>query len=201
VEALAKARAFSSLGVTTQLVVVGGRIYPEGSYMDVDKFLKASLDLYYSAPGFFNYSVPILVGGYIAFLWSGYGIGKWVQQGEISGLKAASEAGKAQNDALKSTNDVLKEKVGVLDERVKLAKEQADKAKQEAEEFKAEADELRRKLEANSSRDELKRAFMHLDVKAANVLAANNAVSSTLTPPRVWYGGGDAIEIKKPSNE
>jgi hypothetical protein len=85
--------------------------------MDVDRLLKASVELYYSAPGFFNYSVPILVGGYIAFLWAGYGFGKWVQQSEIAGLKATNEAGKAQNDALKTTNDVLKERSGVLEER------------------------------------------------------------------------------------
>jgi hypothetical protein len=162
--------------------------------MDVDKFLKSAVDLYSSAPGFFNYSVPILVGGYVAFLWSGYGIGKWVQQGETAALKAAADAGKAQNDALKTTNDVLKERMGVLDERVKLAAEQAVKAKQEAEEFKAEAAELRQKLDTNASREDLRIAFYHLDTKAANLLTANTTVASTLGSPGEIYR--DAPRLK-----
>jgi hypothetical protein len=168
--------------------------------MDIDRFLKASFDLYYAAPGFFN-SVPLLVGGYIAFLWSGYGLGRWVQQSEIASLKAINELSKAQTETLKSASDILKEKVGVLDERVKLAKEQADEAKKKAEEFKAEADKLRKRIEANAPSDELKSAFYHLDQKAANILSANNAISSTLTPTGSIYRDAPKLIISQPLDE
>jgi hypothetical protein len=166
--------------------------------MDVDKFLKASVDLYYSAPGFFNYSVPLLVGGYIAFLWSGYGLGRLVQKSEIDGLKATNEAGKAQNDALKAQNDIGKEKAGVMEERVKLAKEQVDDAKKKIEELKAEITQLKIKVDRKAPAAEVAAAFAHADLKASNILEANNAISSILSRPKIFYGGGPAIEIVDP---
>jgi hypothetical protein len=155
-------------------------------------FLAKLIELYLIAPAFFNWIVPVVVGGYVVFATSGYKVGKWYEAAGKEGLKST-------NDALKTTNETLKEKNGVLEERVKLAREQAEDAKKKAEEFKAEAEELRKKVEANASREELKLAVRHLDIKASNILVANTAVSSTLNEPRVYYGGGPAIRITEPS--
>jgi chromosome segregation ATPase len=147
----------------------------------------------------FKYSVPILVSGYFGFLWSGYGLGKWAQQGETAALKATiesskaqNETAKAQNESLRTINEVLKEKMGVFEERLKLASDQAEKAKKEAEELKAEVEKLERRLEADATEaykdfekrsEELKTMIFSLNARAASVSSANTAISTTLEPP------------------
>ncbi|WP_424632185.1 hypothetical protein [Bradyrhizobium sp. SYSU BS000235] len=166
--------------------------------MDVDQFLKSALALYHSAPSFVIWSAPILVGGYIGFLWSGYGFGRWVHNAELAGLKASNEALKAQSEATRTSNEVLKDKASVLEERVKLAQEQAADAKSKAEEFKAEADELKDKFSSEFASVGLQDAISHLDMKASNIVSANNAVSATLGGEKiVWFGGGHQVTLSK----
>jgi len=161
--------------------------------MDVDKFLKASVELYYSAPTFFNYSIPILIGGYVAFLWAGYGFGKWVQQSEIAGLKASNDAAKAQNDALKAQNDIGKERAGVMEERLKLAKEQADDAQGTVKELETEVDDLKSKIEANASSGEISNGLKRVRITTSRAIINSSAVSDTLSP-RGLIGGGILIK-------
>ena len=150
--------------------------------MDVDKFLKASVDLYNLAPGFFNYSVPLLVGGYGAFLWSGYGFGKWVQQSEIAGLKAANDAGVAQNEALKAQNDIGKERAVVMEERLKLAKEQQDISTKEAAALKEELEKLKRQIESRAPQFELQNSTSVIEGNLNRLIGANTAASNYLGP-------------------
>ncbi|WP_315718848.1 MULTISPECIES: hypothetical protein [unclassified Bradyrhizobium] len=157
--------------------------------MDVDKFFKAAVDLYSAWPGLFQYSIPFLVTGYLGFLWSGYGVGKWAQQGEATALRA-------QNESLRTINEVVKEKMGVLEERPKLASEQAETAKKEAEELKAQAEKLDRQLKADviDASEAYSKAYVELhdlisslNVKASSVSQANTAISTTLGAP--WDRG------------
>jgi hypothetical protein len=157
----------------------------------------AILDLYRLVPSFFLWFIPTLVAGYVAFLWSGYALGKWMHQAEIAGLKSANDAVKSQNDALKTQNDISKERIALVEDRFKLAKEQADDAKRKMEELKAETAELRAKAERNEPVANLVAAAAHADIKAANVLAANNAVSSILQP--VVYSTHTRIEVTGPA--
>ncbi|MBR1204477.1 MULTISPECIES: hypothetical protein [unclassified Bradyrhizobium] len=148
--------------------------------MDVDRFLKASVDLYYSAPGFFNYSIPILIGGYLGFLWAGYGFGKWVQQSEIAGLKATNDAGKAQNDALKAQNDVGKERAIVMEERLKLAKEQQDISTKEAAALKNELGKLKGQIESRAPQLELQNSTSVIEGNLNRLIGASTAASHYL---------------------
>jgi hypothetical protein len=157
--------------------------------MDVDKFLKASIDLYYSAPAFFNYSVPILVGGYIGFLWAGYGFGKWVQQSEIAGLKAVNDAGKAQNDALKSQNDIGKERALVMEERLKLAKEQQDISTKEASALKAQLEKLKAQIQSNAPQLELQNSTSVIEGNLNRLIGANTAASEALGYISIGFDG------------
>ena len=69
-----------------------------------------------------------------------------------------------------------------MEERLKLAKEQADDATKKMQELKVEIAELKAKVERRESAENVAAAIAHADIKASNVLAANNIVSTTLEP-------------------
>jgi hypothetical protein len=148
-------------------------------------FVNAVLDLYRLAPGFLLWVVPVLLSGYVAFLWSGYALGKWMHQAEIAGLKSANDASKAQNDALKAQNDIGKERAIVMEERLKLAKDQAEDAKNKSAELQRELAILKEKVDREPEGLRFRAAVAHADLKVSNIAAANNAVVSILNYPTV----------------
>jgi hypothetical protein len=143
-------------------------------------FVTAILDLYRLVPSFILWVIPTLVAGYVAFLWSGYALGKWVHQAEIAGLRSANDAAKAQNEALKAQNDVGKERALVMEQRLMLAREQQDISTKEATALKEQLEKLNAQIRSQASGFELQASANVIEGNLNRLMGANTAASEIL---------------------
>ena len=126
---------------------------------DFQNFLTKAVDFYLTAPQFFNWAAPIIVGAIAGTIWLAYWLGGKFADAEINGLKA---------------------QVAALDQRFSLAKEQTVVSMKEATDSKGQLEKLRQEINNRAPIETLQNSSKVLDANLNRVLSANTAASEIL---------------------
>lgn len=146
-------------------------------------FLTKGAEFYLSASNFFNWGGPILFGLTCVIVYGAYWLGARLEG---------------------SSKETLKDRIGTIEERLKFAKDQSDDATRKAQDLKSELADLKKNIDDGVPILTLQNSTAHLDIKASNLLQANTALSSTLTPASIGNLGryrSTDVGVTKPSDE
>ena len=132
---------------------------------DPAQFLASLGELYSIWPGYF-YAIGVVI---VAFVLGAFRLGRALE-------KAGKEGLREQKKAVDTWLEVVKQKLEI-----------AEKA---ASAVTAELADLKAQIANNAPQPALALATSHLDMSLTRLLAANNAVSSTITSPGAGYDMG-----------
>lgn len=122
-------------------------------------FATKAVDFYLSAPTFFNWAAPLLLGAIGFLIWFAYFLGGKLSESENRGVKAENSA---------------------IEQRLKLAQEQAAISAKETEQLKTQVEALQKNIEDNASQFELQKSAAALDHNLNRIVSANEAAKFIL---------------------